>query len=134
MVATLTAGVTFAAAFGPGGFLGAPAGASVASTQVQLPAGTAEIFKDSFTIEAWVHPTRQGADETILGTPFNLNNKTMIVMLRHGRPFFSFHGGATYLLAPSAVPLNRWSHLAFVFEREGGSGKPGAGQLHNDDL
>jgi hypothetical protein len=87
---------------------------------IQVPDAT-ELRPAEMTAEAWVFPTVLSDDQqTVIarGSPTNADDAWWMGLF-NGRPRFrSKHlgSGMLYLDAPSAIPLNEWTHLAISFD------------------
>jgi hypothetical protein len=73
----------------------------------------------NFTISAWIRPEGQATIlRTIVSSTKTVNNTQLIqIALNAERPQFSITG-ATALLAPSAIPINTWSHVTFTLTNQ----------------
>ena len=73
----------------------------------------------NFTISAWIRPEGQATVlRTIVSSTKTVNNTQLIqIALNAERPQFGITG-ATALLAPSAVPINTWSHVTFTLTNQ----------------
>ena len=86
------------------------------SVYVQVP-GAIELRPSEMTVEAWVFPTVQNANNQVViahGSSTN-DNDTWWLGLSNGTPRFFSHD--SFLLeGPFAIPLNQWTHLAASFD------------------
>jgi len=88
---------------------------------VRVP-DAAELRPDEMTAEAWIFPVLlSSVHPTIIARGSSINQKVAWWMgLLNGKPrFYSSHVGSRDLMwveAPSAIPLNEWSHLAISFD------------------
>ncbi|CAF0965942.1 unnamed protein product [Adineta ricciae] len=88
-----------------------------ASAQQALYISHMPINSVSFTIEAWIKPTAypNPVDHSIVGLcPSEVIDHCLHINIRHGLLYFGFYyddvrGG-------TSISLNRWIHVAFVFE------------------
>ncbi|MEZ4448386.1 MAG: LamG domain-containing protein [Nannocystaceae bacterium] len=83
------------------------------STQIALP-DIAYRFRNAFTVEAWVYPTVHKQDATILGTPVDIKDKGLHLVLRDGRVWLGFYNNDT--VGSTVLPLHRWTHVAFTYD------------------
>jgi hypothetical protein len=89
------------------------------TVHVRVPHATA-LTPPQMTAEAWIFPTRQGVDYQTVIARGSLSNDVDAWWMGvvDGKPQFgSLHAGSPMLqlAAPSAIPLNRWTHLASSF-------------------
>ena len=87
---------------------------------VQIP-DAVELRPSELTVEAWVFPIVQsGNRQTIIarGSLTTENNAWWLGILNGKAQFWSNHSGAgmQFLEAPTAIPLNQWTHLAITFD------------------
>ena len=68
----------------------------------------------TFTIEAWVNPSLLGSYNTIISQSDGGNNWYMSILSNGKCQFHDFDGGENRESADGAVPLNQWTHIAFV--------------------
>lgn len=82
----------------------------IESPDVKLPQGP-------FTVEAWVFPTAKNGSRAVLA---KTENAEYAIFLQDARPLFEVHLNGEYVTAKAEqpLPLNRWSHLAGVFNGE----------------
>ncbi len=87
---------------------------------IQVPDAT-ELRPAEMTAEAWVFPTVLNDDQqTVIarGSPTNADDAWWMGLFNGTPRFRSKHlgSGMLYLDAPSAIPLNEWTHLAISFD------------------
>ncbi|CAF0905837.1 unnamed protein product [Didymodactylos carnosus] len=75
----------------------------------------------SFTFEVWLYPIQlsleRGQDNAILGQcQQQAQDKCLHLVIRQGRPYLGFLNDD--LTGTTLLSLNRWYHLAFVFDHE----------------
>lgn len=80
-----------------------------------------ELKPDQITAEAWIFPTLMSGDhQTVIarGSPTNDDDAWWMGLLNSKPRFWSKHVGSGMLLleAPSAIPMNVWTHLAISFD------------------
>ncbi|MCA9688171.1 MAG: LamG domain-containing protein [Myxococcales bacterium] len=85
------------------------------ATQIEVP-GLAQHLHGSFTVEAWVNPRVHKFDATILGSPSNVNLKSLHLVIRDGRPYMGFHNADT--AGATVLRIDRWTHLAFTYDAD----------------
>jgi len=90
------------------------------SLHVRIP-DAASLRPAAMTAEAWVYPTAQNfSHQAVIGRGSSTNDDNAWWMgIYNGKPrFWSKHAnlGMTLLEAPSAIPLNQWTHLAISFD------------------
>jgi hypothetical protein len=82
----------------------------------------------SLTVEAWIRPTNAARGSKIISKYKNWNNKDWGLLLSNerylgfGKESWSQPGcarGNWYVWSSQPVPLDRWSHAAFVFDNPG---------------
>ena len=83
---------------------------AIADDAFELPPGP-------FTIETWVKPTSYDGYEAIVA---KTQGSEYAFFADHGAVRFDVHVGGRYVtaMAPNALPLNQWSHLAGVYDGE----------------
>ena len=72
-----------------------------------------------FTAEAWVFPTVQdGNHRSVIasGSSVSDDNAWSMGVISGSPRFSSNHGSRAVLMAPTAIPLNKWTHLAISFD------------------
>ena len=78
-------------------------------------------FSNAFTVEAWVYERSVGGWARLVEFGNGPNNDNLLCALSQGtsgEPIFQWYNGATLtgtLQAPSPLPLNTWTHLAFTY-------------------
>ena len=86
---------------------------------VQIP-DAPSLQPPQLTLETWVHPTVLSSFLAAVigrGSP-DSNNAQWWLGLNNGTPWIYANnlGGPGFLAAPSAIPLNEWTHLAVTFD------------------
>jgi uncharacterized repeat protein (TIGR02543 family) len=88
------------------------------TVHVRVPDDSAVLKPAQITVEAWIFPTAvTNLDrQTIIacGSSTSLD-QTWLIGVQNNIPTFLSHG-ETLLEAPSAIPLNQWTHLAITFD------------------
>jgi Concanavalin A-like lectin/glucanases superfamily/Divergent InlB B-repeat domain/Putative Ig domain len=86
------------------------------SVYVQVP-GAIELRPSEMTVEAWVFPTVQNANnQAVIAHGSSINDDdTWALGLSNGKPRFFSHG-SVLLEGSFAIPLNQWTHLAASFD------------------
>ena len=69
-------------------------------------------LQENFTIAAWVKPTSLGLNNSILGKGDNF-----VMKLRNGFLTFTMAGIKDYISEASAIPLNKWTHIAIAHSK-----------------
>ena len=68
----------------------------------------------TFTIEAWVNPSSLGNYNTIISQSDGGDNWYMSILANGACQFYDFDGGEQRDTTAGDVPLNQWTHIAFV--------------------
>jgi hypothetical protein len=127
------------------GRLGEAAGAfKLAGTSGYLSGGHASAFElaSVLTVEAWVYPTsyRAGDQHQVLAK-MEASGFALTLVGSGGTLTFQIHDGSKYVYAngPVQVPINRWTHVAGVYDASAGlqafvNGVPGALTPHTNGI
>lgn len=82
---------------------------------VRIEPGEIDLPQGPFTIEAWVYPTDTDGSRGIIA---KTQSSEYALFLHEGRAQFDIHIDGDYISPASddSVPLNKWSHVAGVFD------------------
>ncbi len=85
-------------------------------------AGPSRAVIESFTAEAWIwlDETALGQDNPVLGMNERVENRSLHLTLRQGKPHFGFFGGVNDLTSDYQVLPKTWYHIAWRYTRETG--------------
>jgi hypothetical protein len=85
------------------------------TVHVRVP-DSAALKPTQMTAEVWVFPTAPTGYNTVIARGSSTNtDDTWYLGVTSGTPQFYSHG-STLLEAPSAIPMNQWTHLAMSFD------------------
>lgn len=92
---------------------------------VVVPTAAASAISNAFTIEAWVNPGADNSWSRLMDFGDGPGTNNIICALSAGatgQPNLSFYVPANQnLTAPSPLPLNVWTHVAFTYDGTNGS-------------
>jgi hypothetical protein len=82
---------------------------------VRIPDAPLTLHPTHFTAEAWVFPTVPDSQQTILAHGDYGPVNGWDLRLENNQAQFWSHGGKN-VVAPAAIPLNEWTHIAISFD------------------
>ena len=93
------------------------AASSSSCTVVKVPSRIATV---AFTIEAWVKPERfESGDNYLFSQDINGNAGRLIISQQDNGSTYYFQVGGNVLKPSGTLPVNAWTHLAFVRDANG---------------
>ena len=114
------------------GLVAAPARAQQLQAAAHLndPTGTTQYLSvanktglegfTSYTLEAWVHPSVDSSNPTIIGNDYHTSYWLGLGVSNHVR-FYPRGGAGLFFEGTTAIPTNRWSHIAATYDGVAGA-------------